>query len=478
MSGADRRRRRRSAGARAALALALLAAATHGRAATAIKQDEAADRGVEAYVFGYPLVLMDVTRQVMTAVPKAAGRRAPANRFVHVRGFPDDTFTDVVSPNVDTLYSVAWLDLAAAPMVLSVPDLGKRYYVMQLLDAWTNVFASPGTRTTGNGAGAFAIVGPRWTGTLPQGLARLDAPTTMVWLIGRTQTNGRDDYEAVHAIQDAYRLTPLGAWGGDSTPPTDVPVAAGVDTKTPPAEQVARMDAEAFFARLNALMRDNPPARGDAAAMARFAGIGVAPGRPFVLKDLAPPIAKGVVRSAPTVQARLAAAARRPHGTNVNGWQVLPANTGSYGEDYLWRAIVARIGLGANLPADAVYPHATVDARGAPLTGARRYRIRFPKGQLPPVRGFWSVTVYDERQALVRNPIGRYALGDRDRLKLDDDGALTLHVQHASPGRDEEANWLPTPAGPFNLFMRLYWPREEVLVGTWRPPAVEPVDGG
>jgi len=199
-------------------------------------EDEAAKIAEDAYVYGYPLVLTAVTTQLMTAVPKAGEHAAPINQFAHFQTFPDHTFTDVVSPNVDTLYSVAHLDLTKEPMVLSVPEMGKRYYLFQMLDAWTNVFASPGTRTTGNGKADFAIVGPGWKGKLPEGVQEIKAPPNQVTVGGRTQTNGKDDYAAVHAIQKQYKLTPLSAWGKEYTPPDNVPVEKGVDVKTPPVE--------------------------------------------------------------------------------------------------------------------------------------------------------------------------------------------------------------------------------------------------
>jgi hypothetical protein len=461
----------------AATAAAVLAIPPQGYGAPApMSADDAMQIGVGAYVFGYPLVLMDATRRVMTAVPKADGKKAPANQFVHVREFPDYTFTDVVSPNADTLYSFAWLDLTEGPMVLSLPDVGQRYYVMQMMDAWTNVFASPGSRTTGNRKGAFAIVGPRWTGKRPRGVKMIRSPTGMAWLIGRTQTNGRDDYAAVHAVQEQYTLTPLSAWGKDYTPPDRVPVTAPIDVKTPPVEQVARMNATRFFRRLNELMRDNPTALADAGAMKRFAAVGVAPGRLFDLKRLDPAVAEGLERSVAAGQAKIADEAKKPHGRTVNGWQVLPDNTAKFGTDYNWRAVVALIGLGANMPQDAVYPHATVDARGQPLTGANRYVIRFPKGQLPPVNAFWSITMYNARQAFVQNPINRYAIGGRDTLQFDDDGSLAIYLQTESPGKDKESNWLPAPKDSFNVFMRLYWPRKQILDGTWKVPPVERVN--
>jgi hypothetical protein len=440
-----------------------------------LTEEDALMLGAEAYVFGYPLMLMDVTRQVSTAVPRVLGQRAPVNQFAHLRTFPDHTFTDVVSPSADMLYSSVWLDLKKEPVILSLPAVGRRYYLMSMLDAWTNVFAAPGTRTTGNGKQDIAIVGPHWTGKLPAGVKEIKSPTSMVWVTGRTQTYSKNDNMAVHAIQDQYKVTPLSAWGKTYAPPLSVPVEPGINTKTPLKAQVARMDAATFFGRLNALMQDNPPAAVDAPVMARFAAIGVAPGKSFDLKSMHPAVAKGLEQSIRAGQAQIVTNTKRPRGTKVNGWELF-TNTGSYRSDYLARAIMALIGLGANLPEDAVFPRATVDADGQSLTGAHRYVIRFPKGEQPPVNAFWSLTMYDAKQAFVQNPIKRYAIGDRDKLKLNPDGSLILYIQHDSPGRDKESNWLPAPKGPFNVFMRLYWPKKAVVDGTWKIPPVERVN--
>jgi hypothetical protein len=418
---------------------------------------------------------MDVTKAVSTAVSKPEGTKAPINQFAHVRAFPDATFTDIVSPNADTLYSLAWLEVAKEPVVLSVPKMGKRFYLMQIMDDWTNVFADPGTRATGSGKGQFAIAGPEWKGKLPEGVMELRSPTNTVWIVGRTQTNGREDYPAVRAIQDQYKLTPLSAWGKDYTPPGNVPVATDVDLKTPPAEQVARMVAAMFFARLNTLMKDNPPAAVDAEAMKRFAAIGIAPGKPFDPAKLDPAVAKGIARGALAARETLNAEAKKPFGKVVNNWSIMTDRIGRYGTDYQFRSVVALVGLGTNLPEDATYPLTRVDAEGKALTGANRYVIRFAKGQLPPVGAFWSVTMYNSKQAFVDNPINRYVIGDRDMLKFDADGSLTLYVQLELPGKDEEWNWLPAPKDEFNLVMRLYWPKKEILDGTWKPPAVERV---
>ena len=206
-----------------ALLGALTARAGDKEAPAQLTEDKAVKVAEEAYVFGYPLVLMDVTKAVSTAVPKPEGTKAPINQFAHVRAFPDATYTDIVSPNADTLYSLAWLDLAKEPMVLSVPEMGKRFYLMQIMDDWTNVFADPGTRTTGGGNGNFAIVGPQWTGKLPEGVKELRSPTNTVWIVGRTQTNGKDDYPAVRAIQDQFKLTPLAPGAGTTPRPASCP---------------------------------------------------------------------------------------------------------------------------------------------------------------------------------------------------------------------------------------------------------------
>jgi hypothetical protein len=438
-------------------------------------EDEAAKLAEEGYVYGYPLVLMDVTRQVMTAVPKPDHRRAPANQFNESTEFPDHTFTDVVSPNADTLYSVSWLDLSKGPIVLSLPDTNDRYYLMQMLDGWTNVFAAPGTRTTGNRKGDYTVVGPNWKGTLPRGVQEIKAPTTMVWIIGRTQTNGKADYEAVRALKKQYKLVPLSAWGTDYTPPADVPVDPQIDAKTAPVQQVDKLSAAAFFARLAALMKDNPPAQADRPMVEKLARIGVVPGKPFDPAKLDPAVAKGIEQGVKDARAKLYAAGRSLSGVKrVNGW-AFPLDLGRYGTDYRHRAVIALALLGANLPEDSVYPMTGVDADGKPLTGANRYVLRFPKGQLPPVKAFWSLTMYNGKRFFVANPLDRYAIGDRDKLTLNDDGSLTLYLQHESPGKDKESNWLPAPKDEFNLILRLFWPKQEVLDGTWKPPAVEQV---
>ena len=448
----------------AGLVLALLSIENRASA----KETSEEDLGVEAYVYGFPLVLMEVSKRVMTHVPSPTPSKAPINQFAHMQAFPTPDFKDVVSPNADTLYSSAWLDLSREPIVLHVPDTQGRYYLMPMLDGWTNVFASPGKRTTGTKAGDFAIVGPGWQGTLPAGVREIKAPTTMVWILGRTQTNGTSDFAAVHAIQRQYTLTPLSAFGKPYSPPPAAPVDPNVDDKTPPVEQVAKMDAATFFGMLADLMVANPPAAADAPMLAKLKQIGIVPGQ-----KPDPAQRKSLDAAVKVAQAKMAEAAKSP-GTPENGW-VVHRDLGSYGTDYGKRAVVALIGLGANLAADAIYPYTEVGSEGRPLNGSRRYVIHFAKGQTPPVEAFWSVTMYDSHHFFVANPINRYAIGDRDALRFNPDGSLDLFLQHQSPGKEKEANWLPAPAGNFNLIMRMYWPKPEALKGTYKIPAVEPV---
>jgi hypothetical protein len=471
------------------LTLALLALGACGRGpepgepapasdtGAAAAEQAALEAGIEAVAYGLPLVIMDATRRKATNVAAAGPQAAPVNQFAHMTAFPDASFRDVVRANVDTLYSAAWLDLSREPMVLSVPDTGGRYYLMPMIDAWTNIFASPGKRTTGTGAGSFAITGPGWSGTLPEGLQRLESPTNMVWIIGRTQTNGPADYAAVREIQAQYRLVPLSAYGKPYTPPAGV-VDPAIDMSLAPVEAVGRMDAAQFFDTLARLMQDNPPPPADAPVLAKLATIGVVPGQKFDPSTLDPAVARGLERALPAALAKLTAASQQV-GAPVNGWRIPSMNLADFGTDYGTRAVVALVGLGANLPADAVYPSAFVDADGQPLDGSHRYVIHFDKGQEPPVRAFWSITLYDRDSFFVANAAGRYALSSWMPFVRNADGSLDLYVQAESPGRDREANWLPAPAaGPFNLTLRMYWPSEaapSIVDGSWQPPAIRKV---
>jgi hypothetical protein len=426
---------------------------------------------VEAVVYGLPLVMVDITKQVQTNVeePNHSGH-APINQFSNFLKYPTAAYKDVVRMNVDTLYSFAWLDLSKEPIILSIPDTDGRYYLMPLLDMWTNVFASPGKRTTGTKAGNFAVVGPNWNGTLPAGVKVLRAPTSIAMIAGRTQANGSADYQVVNALQEQYKLTPLSAWGKPYTPPRGM-VDPKIDMKTPPSEQVGKMDAAAFFKRLATLLKANPPPAADAPMLAKLARIGIVPGQDFDMSKLDPATAKGLEKCVQVALEKLQADAKKT-GKPINGWNMLPMNIANFGTAYGERAVVALIGLGANLPADATYPMAYVDGEGKPLTGQNRYVLHFDKGQMPPVNAFWSITMYNAESFFVDNALNRYNLAGWMPLKYNEDGSLDLYFQKDSPGADKESNWLPAPEGEFSLTMRMYWPKESALDGTWHPPAV------
>ncbi len=446
-----------------------------------VTNDEAAalEIGMRAVIYGLPLVLMDLTMRQATNVSHAtSGFAAPINQFAHAKIFPSAAFKAVVRANVDTLYSSAFLDLSKEPMVLSAPDTGGRYYLLPILDAWTDVIATPGKRTTGTAAGSFVITGPGWQGTLPPGLTHITSPTTLVWILGRTQTNGPADYPAVHAIQSGYTLVPLSALGRPYSPPEGA-VDPKVDMRTPPVTQLEAMSAADFFGLLARLLASNPPLPSDAAALAELAKIGVVPGEPFDASKLPPAVARALDGSVTAALRHLREAARQM-GTTVNGWHIPPSILGNYGSDYATRALIALIAFGANLPADAIYPTAFVDGDGNALNGANKYVLHFRAGSAPPVNAFWSVTMYDAQSFFVANSIDRYAISSWMPLRRNPDGSLDIYVQRDALGSDKQSNWLPAPEGDFNLTLRMYWPKDgdpSILNGTWRPPAVTKVNG-
>jgi hypothetical protein len=427
----------------------------------------------EAHIFLYPLILMDITRkQMINLDPKTSPAGGPPNAFTHVRAFPPADFRGVVRPNFDTLYSIAWLDLTAGPVVVSTRDTGGRYFMLPMLDMWTDVFAAPGSRTNGTGAANFALVPPGWSGNLPQGVERIDTPTPYVWIIGRTQTNSVKDYDAVNKIQDGYKITLLADWGKTSRKIAQK-IDPSVDTNTEPLRQINEMPALEYFKYGAELMKVNSPHLTDWSIITRMRRIGLEPGKGFE-----------VAKINPEVLARASGAGlkfmkdKQPTLARVtNGWQMNTDTMGVYGNYYLKRAIVAMVGLGANQVDDAIYPINIADADGKPVRAEDRYILHFSKDELPPVGAFWSLTMYDEEGFQVANPINRFAIGDRDPLKFNVNGSLDIHIQNANPGADKESNWLPAPkSGELGLTLRLYAPKPQVADGRWNPPAIKRVE--
>ena len=426
---------------------------------------------VNAYLYFYPLITMDITRRVSTNVePGKKPGGGPMNMFSNIPTYPPADFKDVVRPNFDTLYSIAWLDLTKEPMVVSAPDTNGRYYLLPMLDMWTDVFASPGWRTTGTQAANFLVTPPGSSGEIPSGVTRIDAPTPYVWIIGRTKTDGPADYDAVHKIQAGYKVTPLSEWGKTPTPPKFA-FDPSVDMNTPPKTQVDTMPADKFFAYAAELMNVVPPHLTDQPIIAQLKRVGFEPGKSFDL-DKADPAIRDAFSSAPQDARRLMAWKVPTMARIANGWSMNTDTMGVYGNYYLKRAIVSQFGLGANVPEDAIYPLNLFDEAGKPLDGANKYMLHFEKGETPPVDAFWSVTLYDADGYQVANALNRFALSSWMPLKTNADGSLDLYFQNESPGADKETNWLPAPKGPFNLTMRLYAPKTSALVGKWNPPPV------
>jgi len=408
--------------------------------------------GVAAYVYGLAPISVYETTQ-----------RFPENQLVSIAALTDPTVRTVVLPNHDTTYTVGRLQLSGGPRVLDVPDTAGRYYVIQLLDAYSNTFAYVGRRTTGTRAGSYAVVPPGFKGTLPAGVKRIQSPTSLVWVLGRTLVRDAADMPAVAALMGGYRFTALDAWTAGQR---QNPLLLGAFPTVPTVEIPKGLD---YFTKLGEILTSDPPPKRDACAVKAFARAGVGAG-----EQPTAPVLVAAVRAGKAIVRRAEQRANRFGAKSHNGWLVPGRYIGAYGTNYLGRAIIATAALGANTPPETVYPLAVDDAAGRPLSGRHRYRIRFPRGQLPPANAFWSVTIYGKDRYLVPNPIDRYAIGDRTKgLSRGRDGSLTIHVQHARPKGAAGANWLPAPSGRFRLAMRIYEPRRSVLNGRWLPPPVQ-----
>ena len=454
-----------------ALVVGLLIAAFAPAMAATVTEEEAHAIGAEAYLYFYPLVTMEVTREQLTNQELGPGSLGgPMNKFANIPAFPTAEMKAVVRPNFDTLYSSGWLDLTKEPVVVSAPDTGGRYYLLPMLDMWSDVFASPGWRTTGTQAENFLVTPPGWTGMTPDGFTQIKAPTPYVWIIGRTKTDGPADYDAVHKVQAGYKITPLSQWGKEPVPPV-VKIDPAVDMKTSPKVTVDTMKAGPYFARAAELLKHHPPHITDQPIIARLERIGFEVGKSFDLNAADPAIQKGL-ESAPEDAQKLMQWKIPTMARVASGWSMNTDTMGVYGNYYLKRAIIAQQGLGANLPEDAIYPFNLADDTGKPLDGTSNYTIHFDKGEAPPTQAFWSITLYDNDGFQVANPLNRFAVSSWMPFKYNPDGSLDIYFQNESPGMDKEANWLPAPKGPYSLTMRIYAPKADALTGKWNPPPV------
>lgn len=473
MNGPGNHRGKRSIGISLLLVICVLATLA-GRAAAA---EDTLQIATDAYIYGYPLVTMDMTRRFLTNVTAPEAASAPMGQLIKLRTYPAVDNHTVTAPNADTLYTMVWLDVSKEPWVFSIPNMGDRYYLMPMLDGWTDVFQVPGTRTTGGKAQQYAITAPGWSGKLPDGVREYKSPTAIVWILGRIYCTGTpEDYKAVHDLQDKFSVVPLSSYGKPYTPPAGA-VDSSLDIKKGVREQVEAMSTAEYFSYLAKLIKDNPPAPADAPMVAKMAKIGLVPGHDFDASKLGL-LDEELVKAVPKFAAVKIMEYFRHAIKSINGWN-FTTKTGIYGTDYIQRALVTAIGLGANRPQDAVYPTGKDDANGKPYDGgAKKYVMHVGKGQMPPVNGFWSLTMYDANYFFVPNALNRYTLSSRDKFITNPDGSVDLYLQASSPGVEKEANWLPAPKAHFIPMLRMYWPKAtppSIIDGTWKPPVIKPV---
>ncbi|MFM0645163.1 DUF1254 domain-containing protein [Paraburkholderia bryophila] len=427
----------------------------------------------DAYLYGTPLVAVYSTMYAFSVDSTNPQYKGPFNSILNVaRVFtPDDTA--FVTPNSDTPYTFAGLDLRAEPVVITVPPMDrKRYFVFQLLDLYTFNFAYIGSRTTGNHGGTFLIAGPRWNGQTPNGITQvIRSETDLVNVVGRTQLFNPGDLDNVKQIQAGYKLQTLSAFTGTAPPPA----APAVQWIKPISPAAARTSLE-FFNQLAFVLQFAPVNPDEAGLRSRFAQIGVVPGQRFDVNTLS--AEQKAAFSAGMQDGQKAIDDRR---ASLGGKTDTLFGTREYlKNDYVTRATGTQVGIGANSREEALYPVLDKDASGQPLDGSQhRYVLRFPKGQLPPVNAFWSVTMYGlPDQLLVKNPLDRYLINSPmlPQLKKDRDGAVTIYIQSEAPANARKANWLPAPDGPFMITLRYYWPKQALLDGKWKTPVVKRVN--
>ncbi len=419
-----------------------------------------------AYIWGYPLVTAQLTKDYNTN-PNVPQREeyGPANQFNSARDLIDASQREVVRPNSDALYHIAWLDLKGTPLVLQVPDIADRYFVLPFMDTYGNQFKYIGTRTTGENGGTYVVVGPTWKGTLPANLSdanTIKSPTNLVWILGRILVKGPDDVQNVRDIQDKITLSPV-----MQNAPT-----LGNGTTIPTADNIKKLGLP-YFDIVSKTMADNPPPANQSNLVKKFEtkgiGSGMTPSEEVTDETIIQALKTGITEAEKLIDEKFA-----NRGTNVNGW-TFNLNAGQYGEDYLLRAAETKHAFGIQTPEEALYPSSVVDGNGTQLNAANNttYIIHFDEGQTPPVKAFWSITIYDKDGFFVDNPIDRYLIGDRTvGLKNNTDGSLDIYIDSRNPGPEKESNWLPAPDGPFALFLRMYNPDESVLNGEYQIPAV------
>ncbi len=427
----------------------------------------------EAYQYGFPLVLMDLTREMQTNVEEVNPTmgRAPINQFVHMSQYPDQTFKDLPRANVDTLYSSAWLDLTKGPLIIEVPNTSDHYYMMSMLSAWTNVYASPGERTTGTLAKKFMVVGPKWDGDLLPNTDFIRSPTNLTWIMVRLEASpDKTQTSRIAKVQSAFKIYPALELEKIHTTPRGI-VNPNLDPKTP-LERILSMSPEEYFNRLNTLLVHNPPAPEDDQVTPLFEQVSIGAGKNFRLEDFSSDEQKQISQIPQKVRSELEK--YKKDGVSIsNGWAQVKS-TGDYGTDFKKRAFVAYTNLGAPLETDVLSFTAGIDISGMRLNGEKNYILHLDADEIPSTRAFWSLTAYDKEFKLVENKIQRYSLGNHNKMKFNRDGSLDIYIQSKNPGKKLESNWLPIPKGEFEITARLFWPNEEALDANWNIPPIVP----
>jgi hypothetical protein len=430
---------------------------------------EAREIAKEAYIYGFPMVDSYRIQHAYFVDTKNPEYKAPWNQIVSVPRVYTPADTAVQTPNSDTPYSFVGLDLRAEPVVLTVPPIEKdRYFSIQLIDAYTFNFDYIGSRMTGNDGGSFVIAGPGWKGETPAGVKKVfHSETEFAFALYRTQLFNPDDLDNVKKVQAGYKAEPLSAFLGQPAPAA-APAIDFIKPLTPDEEKTSL----AFFNELNFVLQFCPTVPSETELMARFAKIGVGAGKTFDANTLSPEMKAALEQGRADAWVDLGSLQKKIETGEVPIGD-LPGSRAFLKGNYLYRMGTAVLGIYGNSEQEALYPLYGVDAEGQKLDGANRYTMHFAPGQLPPVNAFWSLTMYELPQSLlVANPLNRYLLNSPmlPQFVKDADGGLTLYFQNESPGKDKEPNWLPAPKGPFLIFMRLYWPKEEALDGTWKQP--------
>ena len=435
----------------------------------AASADSEADENVwecleDAYVYAFPLVLMDATRIFATNTEKVITGKAPVNQLMHGAALADAQFRSVVTPNVDTIYSQVWYDLSEEPMVYELPETD-RFCKVQVLDGWTN------TAAVLDKAGAYAITLSTWEGELPDGVTRIDVPTSMAWSITRTVLSGEEDLPNVRAIQEKMKLMPLSNYiSGDTYEPPKGSYSE--ENNYVPVDKILSMDPVTFFNKANELMVKNSPAAADGEMLERIAAVNVGPGMEFDTSVLTGDVAENWKTMLTEIRPKLVKEGQK-FSKKLGQWNYFGEPIGDFHTEYAYRALVALAGLGANTVEVALYPKTEQDADGNALTGEKSYLLHFESCPQVLEGGFWSVTAYGDNDFLIDNPIDRYCINDRSGLKANDDGSIDVILSKDAP--EDTTNWLPTGDGGFHLYMRIYTPDMNTLE-TWTAPVITEID--